>query len=38
MILISDDDADFAETCSMVLESHGYDVSVALSGTEALEK
>jgi two-component system chemotaxis response regulator CheY len=38
MILIADDDVDFAENCSMMLESHGYDVSVALSGTEALEK
>ena len=38
MILIADDDSDFAESCSMVLESHGYDVSVALSGGEALEK
>lgn len=38
MILIVDDDPDFAETCSMVLESHGYDVNVAFSGTEALAK
>lgn len=36
MILIADDDSDFAENCSMVLESHGYDVSVVLSGTDAL--
>jgi two-component system chemotaxis response regulator CheY len=36
MILIADDDVDFAENCSMMLESHGYDVSVALSGSEAL--
>jgi CheY-like chemotaxis protein len=36
MILIADDDSDFAENCSMVLESHGYDVSVVLSGGEAL--
>lgn len=38
MILIADDDSDFAENCSMMLESHGYDVSVALSGSEALER
>ncbi|HEU4852896.1 MAG TPA: response regulator [Telluria sp.] len=37
MILIADDDADFAENCSMMLESHGYDVSVVLSGQEAWE-
>ena len=38
MILIADDDSDFAENCSMMLESHGYDVSVVLSGSEALAK
>jgi two-component system chemotaxis response regulator CheY len=38
MILIADDDSDFAENCSMMLEFHGYDVSVALSGAEALAK
>lgn len=38
MILIADDDSDFAENCSMVLESFGYDVNVALSGQEALAK
>lgn len=37
MILIADDDSDFAENCSMMLESHGYDVSVVLSGLEAWE-
>jgi CheY-like chemotaxis protein len=36
MILIADDDADFAENCSMMLESYGFDVSVALSGSQAL--
>jgi CheY-like chemotaxis protein len=36
MILIADDDSDFAETCSMMLEAHGYDVNVVLSGSEAL--
>lgn len=38
MILIADDDADFAETCSMLLELHGYDVNVAFNGTDALGK
>lgn len=38
MILIADDDSDFAENCSMLLESYGYDVSVVLSGSEALAK
>lgn len=38
MILIADDDSDFAENCSMMLESHGYAVSVALSGSEALAR
>jgi CheY-like chemotaxis protein len=36
MILIADDDSDFAENCSMMLELHGYDVSVVASGTQAL--
>ncbi|MGZ5200974.1 MAG: response regulator [Telluria sp.] len=38
MILIADDDLDFAENCSMMLESHGYDVSVVSDGVEALKK
>jgi two-component system chemotaxis response regulator CheY len=38
MILIVDDDANLAENCSMYLESCGYDVSVALSGEEALSQ
>jgi two-component system chemotaxis response regulator CheY len=38
MILIADDDSDFAENCSMMLESYGYDVSVALSSGEALAR
>ncbi|MDB5748023.1 MAG: response regulator [Massilia sp.] len=38
MILIADDDSDFAENCSMLLESYGYDTSVVLSGAEALAK
>ncbi len=36
MILIVDDDAGMTETCSMYLEAHGFDVSVAASGAEAL--
>lgn len=38
MILIVDDDSNLAENCSMFLEDHGYEVSVALSGAEALSK
>lgn len=38
MILIADDDLDFAENCSMMLESHGYDVNVVSDGMEALKK
>ena len=38
MILIADDDSDFAENCSMLLESYGYDTNVVLSGADALEK
>jgi two-component system chemotaxis response regulator CheY len=38
MILIVDDDAGITETCSMMLEAHGFDVSVAASGAEALVK
>lgn len=38
MILIVDDDSAMAENCSMLLESHGYQVRVALSGAEALAK
>lgn len=38
MILIADDDSDFAENCSMLLESYGYDTSVVLSGSEAFAK
>lgn len=36
MILIADDDPDFADTCSMMLEGYGYDVSVVANGAEAL--
>ena len=36
MILIVDDDSDLAENCSMMLESHGYEVGVVLSAAAAL--
>jgi two-component system chemotaxis response regulator CheY len=36
MILIIDDDESMAETCSMYLEAHGFNVSIAASGAEAL--
>jgi CheY-like chemotaxis protein len=38
MILIADDDLDFAENCSMMLEAHGYDVNVVSDGVEALKE
>lgn len=38
MILIVDDDAAIAETCSMMLEAHGFNVNVAVSGAEALDR
>lgn len=38
MILIADDDSDFAENCSMMLEAHGYDVTVVPDGEQALAK
>lgn len=38
MIMIVDDDAGMAETCSMMLETHGFEVCVAGSGAEALAK
>lgn len=38
MILIVDDDSAMAENCSMLLESYGYEVSVAFSATDALSK
>lgn len=36
MILIVDDDESMTQTCSMLLEAHGFDVHVATSGLEAL--
>lgn len=38
MILIVDDDVNLAENCSMFRESCGYDVRVAISGSEALSQ
>ena len=36
MILIVDDDPSMSETCAMLLEAHGFKVTVAASGDEAL--
>ena len=38
MILIVEDNPDLAETCSMLLLSHGYAVATAGNGVEALKK
>jgi len=38
MILIVEDDIDLAETCSMVLETCGYEVQIARDADEALTK
>lgn len=38
MILIVDDDPALAENCSLLLEAYGYEVGVACSGDDALEK
>ena len=38
MILIADDDSDFAENCSMMLELYGYDVKVVPNGMQALDR
>lgn len=38
MILVVDDDPNMAETCSMLLEAHGYAVRVAFCGEEALSQ
>lgn len=37
-VLIVDDDPDFVEITSMILKQHGYTVSTAASGDEALEQ
>ena len=36
MILIVDDDPALAEICAMMLESYGYQATIALSGVEAI--
>jgi len=38
MIMIVDDDVAMAENCSMYLESCGFEVEVAASGSEALSR
>ena len=38
MIIIVDDDEAMADTCSMLLEAHGFEVSIASSGAEALSR
>ncbi len=38
MILIVEDDADLAETCALLVASHGYAVDIARNGVEALRK
>jgi CheY-like chemotaxis protein len=38
MILIVEDDPDLAETCSMLLLSHGFTVATAGNGVDALKK
>lgn len=36
MILLADDDSDFAETCAMMLETLGYEVQVVQNAAQAL--
>ncbi|MFB9243577.1 response regulator [Massilia antarctica] len=38
MILIVDDDMGMAETCAMLLETHGFEVGIAASGAQALAR
>jgi len=38
MVLVADDDPDFADSIEPVLQSHGYVVEIARNGREALEK
>lgn len=38
MIIIVDDDEAMADTCSMLLEAHGFEVSIASSAAEALSR
>jgi two-component system, NtrC family, response regulator HydG len=37
-VFIVDDDKDFAESLSIVLENRGYKVDIAYSGEEAISK
>lgn len=37
-VLLVDDDEDFADVVKVMLESNGYEVATAYSGTEAQEK
>lgn len=38
MILLVDDDESMTDTCSLMLEAHGYEVSVAENGSSALSQ
>jgi len=38
LILVADDDPDFAESLKPILAQHGYSVEIAFTGQEALEK
>lgn len=38
MIMLVDDDVDMRDVCSLFLESKGYEVSVAASAAEAIQK
>lgn len=38
LVLVADDDPDFAESAMHLLSDHGYDVLVARNGKEAVEK
>jgi CheY-like chemotaxis protein len=38
LVLVADDDPDFAESAEHLLTDHGYDVLVARNGAEAIEK
>lgn len=38
LVLVADDDPDFAESAKHLLAEHGYDVLIARNGAEAIEK
>ena len=38
LVLVADDDPDFAESAEHLLAEHGYDVLIARNGAEAIEK